>query len=819
MPRNPHCQLCPRSSVATTVCMAGVGSPQPTVLFVLDTPNRSADFRGHVLDQDLYKWMKQICDLVGLRPGVDTYVTYAVKCGGANNGKPKAKEVKACVPYLIEEIKQLRPQFVIAMGAAAIKALYGKGAPTLKHVRNRITPLGKHTKMSATFSPRIMAESPQMITAIVEDIQQIMGLERFEGVKRDYTNDVTKIPQELPTYIGFDIETEGFIPYDKSKRILTRAIATGPGQGFGIAAGHPQSTVHTLPTALGSAFDDPTKVLVGHNIKFDFLWETVKRGRPVEAQMFDTKVANSLLDENAPDNTLKYLANKFTDLGHYGDSVDRTDLANAPLDEVLAYNTRDSDAGLRLRPVLAAAMEEEGLTPLFDLMMKVEKTLVDVEAVGMWVDRPWAKRVAHQTYDAMKVAEEEIYSMAGKEINLNSPDQVAWFIYEHMGLPVLETTPTGAPSTNKEALVELKYHEGQSPAQLKSTAALASHRKNSKLWVTYFVPLPAYLAYDRRVHTTYNLGKGAGEDGEDGGTRTGRLSSKNPNLQNIPIGTDMRGMFAATNVSEGGPESDWEFCGADYSQLELRVGAFVSQEPTMLQAFDEGKDLHTVELARLTDNTYEDIIAIIEDKKHPQYYEYAKQKRVAVKRVQFGVFYGIQYRKLTKQLKAFDVVMPDYEVKAFMEKWFAGKPMVAKWIRETEDEAIRTGQVRNPLGRVRHLIGASRHTAIGMRLLRQGVNMPIQSMASEICLIAMYLLNEKFKELNRKHGRSVIRLLLQVHDMLGTEFDKTVLTRDAVMQMKQDIMEKAVPTYLKDYFGINWNVPLAVDIDCGPRWS
>lgn len=836
--RNPECKLCLRGERAATVCMWGTGATltKPKVMFILDSPNGRADFRGYVLDPDLYTWMKNICTMAGLRPGVDTYITYAVKCGGTavQNGKPKAKEIKACQPYLWEEISTIQPEFVICMGAAAIKAMYGKSAKTLKQIRNRITKVGIRLKtpegervtafkMSATYSPRILAESPQLVIALAKDVETIIGKVQHESVNRRYTTNGQPVPV-LERDMGFDIETEGFIPYDKSKNILTAAIAGPPGRAHGVVLGHPEAPIHgqrsTNDEAILHSATQAGHRLFGHSIKFDLLWWTVKKG-PVEAEIFDTKVAHSLLDENAPDNSLKYLAATLTDLGHYGDDVDRANLRNEPLSKVLEYNNQDSDASLRVGRALEPALKAQGMRPLFEFLMRVEKVLVDVEATGVWIDKPWAVRAGKEIYAKMKVSEEDIYRLAGREINLDSPKQKVWFLYEHMGLPILQLTKGGDPSTDKTALVALRYVEGQSPAQKAATAAMSSFSSNNKLWKGYFVPLPELIQYDQRVHTTYNLGRGESDSGDgESGAKTGRLSSSNPNLQNISILPLVRGMFAATDIVEGVCEdSDWEFVGADYSQLELRVGAFLAQASAMIRSFKEGKDFHNATLSDVTGIPYEEILAIVKDKDHPQHYEIGKVKRVGVKRVNFGVFYGIGHRKLAKQLLAFDVVMDELEVKKLMEQWFEKNYEVRNWIDQVEEEILRTGKSVTPTGRVRHLIGASRDTKIGMRMLRQGVNTPVQSFASEICLAAMLLLNEDYRDELRSTGVQGRRIILQVHDMIGVEYNKKYHTREQVIKHMKHTMEVKVLGLLKDQFGIDFNVPLVADVDAAIRWG
>ena len=832
--RNPNCTLCPRHAGAQTTCLWGIGATQPKVMFVLDMPNQTADFRGQTLDPELYTWLKRICDLAGLKLGADTYITYAVKCGNAGKDrklvKPKAAETKACQAYLWSEIDKVRPQYVICMGAAAIKTFWGKAAPKLKQIRTRVKQAGIRIrdtegervipfKLSATYSPRILAESPQLVTALAKDIEIIIGKVQHTSVNQRYTTETMPAPV-LGKDVGFDIETEGFIPHDPKKSILTAAIATEPGRAHAIGIGHPESTASdTKGKVFHAAIDDPNTRLFGHSIKFDLLWWSTKYGKPVAAKVFDTKVAHSLLDENAPDNSLKYLAATLTDLGHYGDDVDRSKLSSEPLGKVLRYNNQDADASLRVGMALETALRESGMYPLFEFLMEVEKTLVNIEHTGVWIDRPWAKRAGLEVYKNMKDAEEELYRLAGQEFNLDSPDQKAWFLYDHMGLPVAGLTKGGEPSTDKNALVAVKYVQGKSPAQEAATKHFSAFSSWNKIWKGYFAPLPGLLQFDQRVHTTYNLGRGEAAQGDgESGAKTGRLSSSNPNLQNISILPLVRGMFAATNVTEGGPASDWEFVGADYSQLELRVGAYLAQAYAMIKAFAEGKDFHNATLSDETGIPYDEILTIVKDKSHPQHYEIGKTKRVGVKRVNFGVFYGIGHRKLSRQLLAFDVVMHELEVKRLMDQWFEKYWEVRNWIDKVEEQILSTGKSVTPTGRVRHLVGASRHTKIGARLLRQGVNTPFQSFASEITLAAMWLLDKAYRQWEAAAGQPVARLVLQVHDMVGVEFNKRLTTREKVVSHLTKVMEKDVLTFLKDWFNIDFNVPLVADAEASERW-
>jgi DNA polymerase I len=788
------------------------------LLLVLESPSKTYD-----------KWIPRLLREVNLSE-VDTIEVFDEPI----YEKPSVKEIKAAMAGPVEFEKKLFDKIssastdtpadiVISMGNAAALAtwrtVFGKGQVVLKKLRNRVfedTKSGPNpVKYCFTYSPKIIPVEPKFLPIIISDLRWILGQRHVETVTRMYS--FNEMPHSYPDEIGLDFETEGFVPYDRSKQLLTGAISLRPGRGLGFNLGHPGGPIHPE----GKRFfkrvvEDRTVTLVGHEIKFDVKWAMSKCDAKLKAKLWDTKVAHALLDENSPDNSLKSLAAQYTDLGHYGDEIDRSKLRDAPLHKVIEYNTKDTDGPLRIKKIFEPEIKEQGLEPICGLLMDSLRVLAKMEHRGMYVDREWAIKEGVECYKELKKAEEELFRINGTEFNINSTAQVADLLYNKLGIPILTVSKkTGAPSTSKDALLTLKYGPELSPAQQEALDALTLRRKKDKLWSTYFVPLPENLRHDNRIHTTYNLGKGIAEDNEEHGTVTGRLSSSNPNLQNIPIGSSMRGMFAAT--------PGWRFAGPDYSQLELRVAAYVSQETTMMRAFDEGRDIHTTVLAELTGKGYDYLQEMFDAEGDgfpiPEY-EHWKAQRVAIKRINFGVLYGIGPAKLNRLLLAVGVRMTDSEIRLLMKKWFAKYNKVVTWITKTENEALCTGKVRMPTGRIRHVLGASRDSAIGMRILRQSVNSPIQSIASDICLTAMNHLDVTFEggkcdEL----GQPQARLVLQVHDMIGLEFNPIYYTDDEIKETVKTCMESKVIADWKDRFGIHFNVPLGVSMKLMERWK
>ena len=777
------------------------------LLLVLESPSKTYD-----------KWIPRLLREVNLSE-VETIEVFDEPI----YHKPSVAEIKAAMEGGIFDGKlnlkrNAGADLVISMGNAAAfatwRTVFGKGQVVLKKLRNRVFENNTH-KYCFTYSPKIIPVEPKFLPIIISDLRWILGQRHVEKVTRLYS--FNEIPHVTEPELGLDFETEGFVPYDRNKALLTGAVSTRPGRGYGFNLGHPGGQIHPQGKQFFKRIvEDPSVTLIGHEIKFDVKWAMSKCAAKLNAKLWDTKVAHALLDENSPDNSLKSLAAQYTDLGHYGDDVDRKDLRNAPLHKVIEYNTKDTDAPLRIKKIFEPEIKEKGLESICGLLMDSLRVLAKMEHRGMYVDRDWAVKEGVECYKERQKAEEKLFRINGTEFNVNSTAQVADLLYNKLNIPILTVSKkTGAPSTSKDALLTLKYGPELSPAQQEALDALTLRRKKDKLWSTYFVPLPENLKHDNRIHTTYNLGKGIAEDNEEHGTVTGRLSSSNPNLQNIPIGSSMRGMFAAT--------PGWRFAGPDYSQLELRVAAFVSQEPTMMRAFDEGRDIHTTVLAELTGKDYDYLQAMF-DAEGDGYplaeYEHWKAQRVAIKRINFGVLYGIGPAKLNRLLLAVGVRMADSAIRLLMKKWFAKYNKVVTWIKKTEDEALCTGKVRMPTGRIRHVLGAGRDSAIGMRILRQAVNSPIQSIASDICLTAMNHLDVTF-EGGRcdKLGQPQARLILQVHDMIGLEFNPVYYSDDQIKETVKKCMESRVIEDWKNRFGIHFNVPLGVSMKVMERWK
>jgi DNA polymerase-1 len=337
---------------------------------------------------------------------------------------------------------------------------------------------------------------------------------------------------------------------------------------------------------------------------------------------------------------------------------------------------------------------------------------------------------------------------------------------------------------------------------------ILEYKKKAKLISTYYQPINKWIEYDGRVHTNYSLGKRRDEEGT-GGTVTGRLSSNNPNLQNIPRGKEHRGMFGATN--------GFTILDGDFSQLELRVAAHLSQEPVMMDAFNNGLDIHSAVMSDLTGMPYDEIQAGKDTD------EKIKNDRVAIKRVNFGILYGVQARRLQRLLRIELGINMELEYcQTLIKDWLRRYGKVAEWLQAQKIQAATYKYVTMPLGQKRRLPNASfDRTKEAAHALAQATNFPVQSLASWICLIGLTILDNYWEQ--QKQWMEAYTLM-QVHDSVTSEIKLinspyNLCTMESIKLEVSKIMEKETLNYLRDIFGVNFNVPLVFDTKVSERWS
>ena len=520
--------------------------------------------------------------------------------------------------------------------------------------------------------------------------------------------------------------------------------------------------------ALKPILENPATEKVGQNIKYDLL-VLDRQGGKVQGPLTDTMILSYLLESGERNHGLDDLAPRLlnhkmipiSDLIGKGKNQKRMD--EIDVEVVTEYAGEDADAAWRLEGLLAPKIRAEGLWDLYaDLERPLISILAEMEKAGIKVDVRRLRELSAEFGARMDVIETQIYEAAGRTFNIGSGPQLRVILFEELKLPIVLKTPKGEASTAAEVL-EILAPKHPLPR------LIIQYRQLEKIKNTYLDSLANLAHADGRVHTSFNQVVAA----------TGRLSSSDPNLQNIPARTEdgrqVRQAFVA-----GFP--GWSLLTADYSQIELRILAHYSQDPALVNAFREDHDVHSVVASR--------IFGVAESEVN------SDQRRMA-KTVNFGVIYGLSPFGLASRLG-----ISQTDATAFIEAYFSLYSGVANFIDHTREIAQKTGRVETILGRRRAINGIKNLTGRNLNLAeRTAINTVIQGSAADLIKRAMIVVDQRLGESGLK-----ARMLLQIHDELVFE------APDAEIPALAKLVREAMTSALE------LSVPIGVDIAAGPNW-
>lgn len=510
---------------------------------------------------------------------------------------------------------------------------------------------------------------------------------------------------------------------------------------------------------------------IGQNLKFE--WEVFSNfGIDMQGVFFDTMIAAYLINPTRTHNNLESLILEYLNLKKdtYMETLKKSNkgkentLLDIDIDKLVKYACGDADAALRLYEKLKPILEKEKLERVFyDIEIPLIRVLAKIEKNGVKIDRKLMEQMSSEVQKELEKLEDNIFKMAGERFNIQSSIQLAKILFEKLKLEPVKFTEKGKPSTDEEVLATLAV-EHDLPREI------LKFRTFAKLKNTYLDSLPELInPKTNRVHTSFNQTV----------TATGRLSSSEPNLQNIPIRDEIGRKVRMGFV----PEDGNILISADYSQIELRVLAHFSQDEALIEAFKNGKDIHR--------HTASIIFKCSEE-------EVTEEMRRRAKSVNFGIIYGLQAFGLSKQLG-----IPVNEAKNFIESYFESFPKVKNFVREVIEEVKETGEVRTLYGRRRVFPDLYKKSIQDNLYLsasqRMALNTKIQGTAADIIKIAMIELDKKLPE-NAK-------IILQIHDELLIECPENIFGE--VKKIVKVVMENCC----------NLNVPLTVDIGYGKNWS
>ncbi|XZE52298.1 DNA polymerase I [Planctomycetaceae bacterium SH139] len=577
--------------------------------------------------------------------------------------------------------------------------------------------------------------------------------------------------------ICIDTETTSTSP--RHSDLVGISVAWEPGKAVYIPvrapAGDPVLEEQAVIGILNPVLENPRVGKIGQNIKYDLV---VLRGSGsrVEGVQHDTMVADYIIEPGRRNHTLDDIALRY--LNHtmisikelIGTGKQQKRMDEVPLELVARYAAEDADVPLQIAPLLAERLRQEGLDELFDtLEMPLIEVLAEMEFNGIYVDVETLQELSRGFTTEIDRLRLEIHALAGSEFNIDSPKQLAVILFEHLGLPVIKKTKTGA-STDADVLGELAtMHD--------LPAKVVAYRQAMKLKNTYVDALPQLVCEKTgRIHTSFRQDVAA----------TGRLSSSEPNLQNIPVrneaGKAIRSAFRAQDPS-------WLLLGADYSQIELRVLAHYSGDPALLQAYRDDADIHRRVAAEVHG---------VEEQ------EVTEEMRRTAKTINFGIVYGQSAFGLARTLG-----IPKDQAAAYIELYFQRYPGVQEFMLNTLIECRRDQSVKTMLGRRRAVQGVRDFRELDVSKMRSlteaeriAVNTVIQGSAADLIKQAMLNVYHRLR-----NSDLPARLLLQIHDELLFEVDPHAI----------DTLETLVREEMAGVAELK--VPLKVDVARGATWA
>ena len=611
----------------------------------------------------------------------------------------------------------------------------------------------------------LVTEFAPTATSIEKDYAAIATLEELEALTRT-----------LREAARFSLRVVADGPSCVRASLIGIVFATAPRQARyvplaheGFAGGTSLNRAAALEL-LRAVLEDPAVAKVGHDLKADAV-VLARHGIALQGLQFDTMLASYLIDatkssQQLEPTVLEQLGYKaLTQDEVCGKGVKALPFAQVPVEGLLDFAGERADLALQLAARLEPMLAEQGVDGVYrDLELPLVPILADMEKIGVRVDARTLLSQATRVESELNARSTAIFAMAGEEFNINSPKQLAEILFEKLKLPVLKRTGTSrAPSTAVEVLEELALGHDM-PRLILEWRALA------KLKGTYIDALPQLINPETgRVHTSFNQAVAA----------TGRLSSSDPNLQNIPIRTDIGREIRRAFVAEPG----YRLISADYSQIELRVLAHLSGDETLIAAFARGEDIH--------DRT---ALKVFGDDSGLSPHELRRRAKI----INYALLYGKTAFTLAK-----DIGVPQEAAQEFIDAYFAGFPKVRGYIDHTLAEARQTGVVKTMFGRRRPVPElTSKNFQIRSAAERVAVNLPIQGTAADILKRAMIDVHAGLKATHPE-----ARMILTVHDELL--FESPVDRTDEVAAFVRDTMASAVTLA----------VPLDVDVGTGDNWK
>ncbi len=567
--------------------------------------------------------------------------------------------------------------------------------------------------------------------------------------------------------LSFDTETTSTDAI--SAELVGLSFAVEPFKAFYVPVPENREEAMKVLEIFRPVYESEHILKIGQNVKYD-LEVLANYGIELKGEMFDTMIAHYLLQPELRHN-MDYMAEVYLNYQtiHIDELIgprgkNQKSMRDVPPADVCEYASEDADITLQLYNALEPKLKESDLYPLFrDVEMPLVRVLAEMEMNGVLIDTNALKETSVAFTERMLELERKIYEEAGEEFNISSPRQVGDILFEKLKIvEKAKKTKMGQYVTSEEVLQQLK---NKAPI----VSNILAYRGLKKLLGTYVDALPKLInPRTGHIHTSFNQTV----------TATGRLSSSDPNLQNIPVrgedGKDIRRCFI--------PEPGCLFFSADYSQIELRVMAHLSNDANMIEAFREGHDIHTATAAKIYKESLDSV---------------TRDQRTKAKRANFGIIYGITMFGLAQNLD-----IERSEAKQLIDGYFATYPQVQAYMEQSKEMARKNGYAETFLHRRRYLPDINSHNATVRNFAeRNAINAPIQGSAADIIKVAMVRIYSRFK---RENIRS--KMILQVHDELNF----------SVVPEEKELVERIVIEEMQNAYALR--VPLIADCGWGKNW-
>lgn len=816
MIRDKNCQLCKLHRNTDEVCEPGTGNKRASIMVVSKMPNSGTYQR--LIEESLTAAGIDISDV---------YWASALKCrnfeDNASNG-----DVKACRVYLDQEIAAVKPKWVLAFGNEALLSTTGHSG-IMKYRAKVIEKNGY--KVIATMAPAAVMRNPGQQASWAADLHFFASQvhEKSAKVEEPEVLYVTtkkrfdKLQKILSKteLLSYDIETNGFDEFAPESAIVsiagTSQLRSGKVVVWSLPLWHPKSPFRSQwrkALKIIAPYFETIPKQVAHNGKFDARW---LRQFDVPAKVtYDTMLACHLLDENRLKG-LKAQANARFGVGDW--SIDTRELVATPIMDVLRYNALDTWYTYHLYlETKQELIEQPRLLRIFSkLTMPANEMLIEAERRGIWIDREKLATNTKIAFDMRDTIDQKLMEFVpdpespgsslhaesnspwptnskGKpvEVNFNPSNFARWWLFEHLGLPILARGKekgdgsVGDPSMAEAVMMALK---GTHPV----IDLLMERSKWQKYCSSFLTTYDEIADENDRLHTTFKLA----------GTVTGRLSSgkvdqdkitskrtviRGVNVQQVPRDPFIRGLF--------GSAPGYKFIEADFSQVELRVVAFLSRDRTMMHLYQTGQDIHLATAANVLGVPTSAV---------------TKDDRKKAKAVNFGFVYGMGWRKFIQTaFEKYELHFTEAEAQQVRKLFFEQFRGLLPWHSRQRRLVNEYGRVQSPLGRIRHLPDIfSGDQGVRAEAERQAINSPVQSFASDMTMLSMLGINEKFRELGIKGY-----VIGTVHDALLFEVKDKHVAR--ALPIIKDTMEN-LP--LERKFGVHLDVPIVSDLKVGTHWG